>query len=59
MSSSRRYTKEQIARIPDPEYRAEAERRESRARGWDVDRAVREMRKSMREDEQGNKSVSA
>ena len=43
--------------IPEP-YRAEAERRASRASGWDVDRAVRTMRKGLREDEQGNTTVT-
>jgi putative FmdB family regulatory protein len=48
-----------VKSIPDPLYRADAALRASRASGWDVDRAVRTMRKGMRTDEQGNQSVSA
>mgnify|MGYP001611555329 CR=1 len=44
--------------IPDQDYRHEADLRESRASGWDTDRAVREMRKTMREDSHGEKHVA-
>lgn len=43
--------------IPDADYRQDALKRESRASGWDVDRAVRTMRKGLVEDGQGNKSI--
>lgn len=44
--------------IPDADYRHEAALRASRKSGWDVDRAVRAMRKSVREDSAGNRSVA-
>lgn len=43
--------------IPDPEYRWDAEKREHRASGWDLDRAVRHLRKGIREDKEGRRSV--
>ena len=48
-----------VRSIPEPAYEREAIQRKSRALGWDVDRAVRTMRGSMVEDEQGNKTVAA
>ena len=33
-------------------------KRESRASGWDVDRAVRSMRKNLKEDSEGNKVIA-
>lgn len=49
---------ETVARsIPDPHYWHEAALKESRASGWDVDRAVRAMRSNIREDTTGNKFV--
>ena len=43
--------------IPDPAYREEAQKRELRSQGWDFDRAVRHIRKNVREDKEGRKSV--
>lgn len=43
--------------IPDPVYAQEKVLRENRAKGWDYDRAVRHVRKHIREDREGNKVV--
>ena len=39
--------------IPDPEYKTDAQKRELRGQGWDIDRSVRTMRKGLVETEAG------
>lgn len=41
--------------IPEPEYERERQKRNLRSQGWDVDRAVREMRKGIRETPDGER----
>ena len=46
-----------VKSIPDESYKREAMKRDSRASGWDVDRAVRSMRQNLKEDGEGNKVI--
>ena len=43
--------------IPDPAYRFDAQAKEHRATGWDLDRAVRTLRTGIREDSEGRRYV--
>ena len=42
--------------IPDGFYRQEAEHRELKQQGWDLDRSVRHLRKGLVEDKDGHRS---